>query len=210
MSSNIEICNIALSRVGAALIQSLSDKSKSANACNTFLSLARDTTLRYHDWAFARKRVNLAQLDEEYSGFDFVYQYPSDCLCARKITGADGSTTSVVWNTDTQRYNYTGKVKYEIGLSSVSNTPIILTNQELAELVYTARVTNFNIYDSMFAEALAWKLAADLAMPLVGKPEMQQAFYQNFLYAITQARVSNANEEEIVIDDSSSLLKSRL
>lgn len=210
MSSNIEVCNIALSRVGASLIQSLTDKSKSANACNVFLPLARDTTLRFHDWAFARKRVSLAELGEEYSNFDYSYQYPSDCLCARKITGVDGSTTSAVWDYATMRYVYTGKVKYEIGLSSVSNTPIILTNQELAELVYTARATNFNIYDSMFVEALAWKLAADLAMPLLNKPEMQQAFYQNFLYAIQEAKVANSNEEEIVVDESSSFLKSRL
>lgn len=210
MSSNIEICNLALFRVGTATIQSLDDTTKSAIACKTLLPFARDAVLRSFDWGFAKKRLNLALLPDTYSGFDFAYQYPTDAICLRKITDVDGSFTSVAWDWNTMQYKKSGKVKYEVGVNSALNSNFILTSKELAEVVYTARVTNANLYDALFIEALAWKLAADLAMPLLNKPETQQAFFKNFLYAVAQAQVVNANEDEIDVDQSCDLLKARL
>jgi hypothetical protein len=210
MSAIIDICNLALSRVGAARIQSLDDNTKAARECTTILPFSRDAVLRSYDWAFARKRLDLALLDETVTGFDYIYKYPTDCICIRKITDINGAMTSIVWDWNTQKYVSSGKIKYEIGVSSDLNTNVVLTNTELAELVYTARVTNANLYDSLFVEALAWKLAADLAMPLLNKPEVQGAFYKNFLFAVSQAQVVSANEEEIKVDDSCSFLKARL
>lgn len=210
MSAIIDICNLALSRVGAARIQSLSDNTKAARECTTIYPFARDAVLRSYDWAFARKRLDLALLTETYTGFDFAYQYPVDCICLRKITDVNGMITSIKWDWNTQKYVSSGKVKYEIGVAANLNSNFILTSTELAEGVYTARVVNANLYDSLFIEALAWKLASDLAMPLLNKPDTQQAFLRNFIYAVTQAQVVSGNEEEIKVEDSCDLLKSRL
>ena len=60
MSSEIDICNLALARLGDdATVASIDPPEGSAQAeqCARFYSIARDTMLEMHDWRFATKRV---------------------------------------------------------------------------------------------------------------------------------------------------------
>jgi hypothetical protein len=61
-SNDYDIVNLALIRLGANTITSLSDGSRNANAANTIYSIIRDEVLRSFDWGFAKRR---AWLDEK-------------------------------------------------------------------------------------------------------------------------------------------------
>lgn len=58
-ANDIEICNAALSRLGAPAITSLSDLDKRSQSCALIYPRTRDHLLRSHPWNFALKRVLL-------------------------------------------------------------------------------------------------------------------------------------------------------
>ena len=72
MPSTVDICNLALQRLGAKPISSLSDDSTAARECNRVYDHARDSELRSHPWNFARKRASLAASSTVPAfGYDF-------------------------------------------------------------------------------------------------------------------------------------------
>jgi hypothetical protein len=80
MASVINICNIALARIGnSRTINSLTEKTKEAYTCNLFYESMRDAVLADNDWNFAMSRVVLADLGDPAPGWLFRYQYPTDC-----------------------------------------------------------------------------------------------------------------------------------
>src|SRR3546814_17373670 len=59
----VEVCNLALGRIGEGAsrpIQSLTEASEAARACNRVFASAMETTLRDFPWAFAQASVALA------------------------------------------------------------------------------------------------------------------------------------------------------
>lgn len=64
MATNaVEICNNALSIIGARRITALSDPSKEARNCNDQYEICRKAILRLHPWNFALERVELTGVE---------------------------------------------------------------------------------------------------------------------------------------------------
>ena len=61
-STDIEIVNLAMIRLGANTITSMTDGSRNATAANVIYAMIRDEVLRSFDWGFAKRR---AWLDEK-------------------------------------------------------------------------------------------------------------------------------------------------
>ena len=83
--NEIEICNIALARIGVAPIESMDEASEAARACNQYYDFVRRNVLRKYPWTFATRPVTLAQIDETPPDYKFAYRYPSDALALRKM-----------------------------------------------------------------------------------------------------------------------------
>ena len=77
---------------------------------------------------------------------------------------------------------------------------ILLSNQPLAQLVYTARITDPTLYDQQFATALAAYLATRIGMPLTGDKKLVMAAFQIADSTTRAARASNGNEGLTIID----------
>lgn len=60
-ATEVEICNAALSRLGAPAISSLLDVDKKAQTCSLMYPRTRDNLLRSHPWNFALRRVELTK-----------------------------------------------------------------------------------------------------------------------------------------------------
>lgn len=184
MASDIQICNIALSKLGAATIASLSEGSQEANFCSTFYESARDAALRSHPWNFASKTRVLASTDVP-TGYEetYAYSYPSDCLMASKVHDGEGneSTFRVILHED----------------SNGDKSKLILTNLETANLTYTVRVTDPNIYDSQFIESFALRLAAELAWPITKDHNVEQNMYTKFNNSLPETEASNSSEGNV-------------
>lgn len=178
---NVDVCNLALSHVGAFPIQSINEATKEARECKRLYLTAKDATLEAFDWGFARKEKALGELSGSgvtRSGWDYSYEWPSDCIIPRRI------------------YNSADKFKkidFEIGVSDDLNKRLILCNEEDAILIYTAAVSNANLFTPTFKEALGYRLASELAFPLRAKQDLKATLFREFLLKIGAAQESNAN-----------------
>ena len=68
MTSDINICNMALGNIGAAPIVSFSDESQTARICVSYYGHVRKYLLSAYPWSFNRRHVRLVPLPkgEEY------------------------------------------------------------------------------------------------------------------------------------------------
>jgi len=160
VSSEVEVCNQALARLGDERIASLGDDSAAANFCQALYPQTRDEVLRSHNWNFAMKRACLCRLSvNPLFGWRYQYELPADFLRMDILNG---------------RREADGKGLYEIEGRK------LLTNEGCAKIRYVARVTDCTLYDSLFVEALVAKLAFKLAKPLTDSEGVASAMLQEY------------------------------
>ena len=183
--SVVDICNSALYKVGASRISSLTEQNKAARICNDIFSKIRDEVLRAHPWNFATKRIQLAR-ETTVPTFGFNYQYglPSDCL---RVLGV--SPDSNIGTTPKVYHKIEGRK--------------LLCNDEQVFISYIFKETNTGNYDPNFVEGLAFRLAQELAYPMVQSSELTDRMKINYREWLADARTFDAQEgaPEDVIDD---------
>lgn len=178
MPSVVNICNMALGQLGSYRIESLLEATPQAQACSLYYEISRDAALRDYPWNFATDRVSLSQLTETNSEWDYVYAYPADCISALYIVNP-----------------YTADlIDFEIATVGALGARVILSDQESAELVYTALVTDPNRFDPLFIEALMYSLALKLCQPLKADRALKQDLANLYVATIENARGKDARE----------------
>jgi hypothetical protein len=189
MASEVDICNLALARLGDnATVASIDPPEGSAQAehCARFYAVARDSLLEMHAWKFATRRVLLAKLTVPSWDWSFAYAEPTGALKLLGVLPAAASNDA-----ETQPYE---------AESDATGAAIILTNQEGASLRFVARVTDTTKFSPLFVDALAWLLASYLAGPVLkgdAGAAMAKACLQSFMLAFSNARVSDANQRKV-------------
>ena len=155
MTSNVEICNVALTRVDRKRITDLLDGSTSANDCTVIFSPTRQELLRGHDWNFARGRQKLARLAAAPTfEFQYAYQLPTDWLSTRAV---HESATGV------------GTLSFRAeGLT-------ILSGAEDMYLAYTKDITDPATMPADFRSLFSYRLAQQLAKSTTIRDEMFRA-----------------------------------
>lgn len=181
MASDVEICNMALGSIGVSHeISDLNEGSDEADQCNRFYEITRDALLRSYPWGFAKRFFTL-QLVEENPNDDWAYsyRYPNTCLRVRRFVIGDRSKRLRI--PYTIAHDDTGKLIY----CDVADAVIEMT----------ARITNAEIFDAVFAEALAYRLGSRIAIPLSRDPKERQNALALYQMAISEA-FGNDNAEE--------------
>lgn len=172
MASVVESCNIALSHIRARSINSLNESSIEAQQCKLHYESVRDIVLRDTDWPMARKTVALALLVSTPLRWAYAYQYPTDALAIRMVTGdwafKDNSQGDLVTRVRYQDMIPQPEPGVPFDIENLDDARVIVTDQPQAYGVYTKKVTNFNIFDPLFIEAFEWLLASRIAIPLIG------------------------------------------
>ena len=164
----VSICNSALLKIGAQRIASLDENNKRAISCKEQYEKNRDDVLRSHPWNFALKRVALSLLTTTPAfGFDYEFQLPTDCL---RVISIDP------------------RVKHSIEGRK------LLADETSISMLYISKITDTNLYDPNFVEALALRLASDLAYPLVQSVNLKQELLKEYQEFIRDARTFSAQE----------------
>lgn len=192
MASVVDICNLALARLGDdATVASVEPPEGSAQAehCARFYPIARDSLLEMHDWKFATRRVPLALLVETSSPWAYAYVQPANTI--RIVSVLPPTAGSDV---ETEPYE----------METVADgTVVVLTNVPNAVARYTVRVTDPTRFSPLFTDALATLLASYLAGPVLkgdaGKAEAR-AQLQHFQLQLGAAKVSDANQRRVELD----------
>lgn len=207
MTAEVDICNMALNRIGATdTIAEFNERSKAAKLCRTFYAQSRDAVLRDFPWPFATRYEGLAIVPgTPPDGWLFQYRYPSDCLMAQKLTTTQGEVQwlsaarfnlrfyGLQWGLEGGGY-WPPRIPYSIAADDEGQ--LILTNLQDARLIYTAQITDVSRYDPLFKSALAWYLAVELVMPMTADPKRVQLAEQKYQLELSKAEAASFNEEQ--------------
>ena len=171
MATDVEICNSAIAKVRGRRILTLSDDTTEARLCSALYPVLRKKLLRAHPWNFSKRRAELAQdaAAPEW-GYAYKYQLPSDCL---KLLETD-----IPYNSDW----------------ALEEDSFILSDTSTVFVLYVADITDAARFDALFAEVLAYMLAAELALPITGGAAIAKAMKEAAKEELAQARSMNAQE----------------
>jgi hypothetical protein len=151
--TDIQICNLALARLGDSRITALTDATAQAQYCSLFYSQTLEELQTEFDWQFCRKLASLtADVTAPAFGYARRFAVPSDFLRLIRLNGID------------EDENFS---KWEI-VDGFIHTDLAAP----AQIEYIASVTDAAKFPAVFVEILSAKLATNLAMPLTGSKEL--------------------------------------
>ena len=170
--SEVAICNMALADIGRGLqITALDEASQAARVCKLRYPYARDAALRSYDWNFASRRADLPK-NAVAPAFEYAnaYDLPPDCLLVRSVFGVYRDQ----WVVERRQ------------ILADAGEPLLIT--------YTALVTDPAVFDPLFVDALAARLASNIAVQLSESPSRAQSLLQVFHAKIAEARTRDSQE----------------
>lgn len=183
MASAIEIANRALTKLGERRILAFTDDTKQARDVNSMFAVVRDAELRSSRWRFALARAQLPALSTAPAfGYERQFQLPNDCLKVLEVGFySPGVDLSDYVQTDNSDYAVEGSV--------------ILSNLEAPlNLRYVKQVTDPTLFDALFVEAFACRLAAELAEPLTESGSKKETAWREYDRAKSEAIRANSIE----------------
>lgn len=175
MAADVDICNLAMQKLGAKRIAVLTEDSRNARSCNTSYNFVRDAVVRSHPWSFALKRSQLAP-SATTPAFDFGYQFPLPADCLRHLKPNDNDLDWVIE-----------------GGSILTND--VASTAPVINLRYIARITDANKFDPLFIQAFAAALAWEMCEEITQSNSKKDAMLANYKYWIGEARKANAFEQ---------------
>jgi|ERR1700761_25095 len=178
LSSPSDIINLSLTRIGykGDRVGSLYEGSEASKYALDIYAQTRDQMLRAGDWGFAERNVNLTLLKQApASGYfppsswdgtvnppppwRYEYAYPQDALKVRSVK----PVPMFVMDFDPQPRPFA----VENDNYFVPSQKVILTNVPNAQLVYTGQVTDPQVWEADFVDALSALLGRLLAPVLL-------------------------------------------
>lgn len=186
-TSEVEIVNSALIKLGEATISDLSEDRKAARKAKRQYPIVRAKLLRSYRWNFAITRSETLGPSSPGPKFGFLYRFqlPVDCI---RVLGIFSENEPVE--------NYTS-----------ATTPFkvegrnIFCDEIAIKIFYIADVTNPDLFDPMFSEVLACALAVELGYDLSAGMSRIDQLKEELKDAKKEARGSNAIEgtPEVII-----------
>ena len=171
MASTTEIANRALLKLGDSTILALTDNSKGARTINGMFNIVRDAELRRHNWNFAIKRSSIPALAAAPDwGYQYQFPLPSDYLKLVQVND------------------------YYIRPTNKSRPPwrleggVILTDMPAPlKIRYVSRVENTGLWDAMFVECMACKLAFEACEAITQTSTKKQMASDEYKVALSEA-----------------------
>jgi len=186
MTTEIEIVNRALGRIGEALLTSLSDSNERARLARLELVTSKQYILRRANWNFATRWVELAvECDncDKNPSFDYTYQVPNDCVLVQAVKHPSrDATVTTVYDTGLRNVD-----RYEV------NGIYVSCNINPALIRYTKDV-DLGQWSIDATEALSWHLAASLCNAFSRSAETRQFCELKYQEAYNVAQNTDAKE----------------
>lgn len=152
-SSPVDVCNLALKRLGSESIVALDEGTDRASLCAILYPQTRDRMLRDFEWNFAQIRIALA-LSAAHPVFGYANQFPLPPLpLCLKVNETD--PPDAIYD-----------IENTIDANGVITGKAIMTNESALSIRYTGQITDVTQWDASFVDAVAMDLAAQMAYPL--------------------------------------------
>lgn len=156
MASKIDVFNLALGHIGvSSTVADELERSPERVICSRYWDTCRDALLSYKDmpWGFATARVTLANIGTPPTGWGYRYRYPNDSVNALAIVGGTGRVENI-------------QARPKFTIQWEADGRVILADIDEAVLLYIKRIEEAERWPSSFVEAMAYRLASMIVMPL--------------------------------------------
>ena len=166
----VEVCNLALGKLGGRLIASMEESSVEAREMKAAWVPTRDLLLELRAWTFAksRRKLNPAATPPAF-GWENQYLIPSDVLGV--ISCVDDSGEPIEWQRE---------------------GGYVVANQAGAlNAILKERVEDPGRWTVGFRNALAMRLAYETAIAITGKPDLMKACWTLAENALGEAATSD-------------------
>jgi hypothetical protein len=182
--ADIDICNAALAKLGETSILARTDNNTRARAVNEAYDRIRKAELRRHIWSFSLKRDSIAALASTPPwGYATQFNIPSDSLRLVNIGN--------IWlSPDMSDYKQGPNALYSIEagkiLTSYFSAPLALR--------YIYDVTDTNLFDACFSEALASRIAHETCYRITQSESYKMQCMKDYQKALMEGAAANAIE----------------
>lgn len=188
MASQTEICNSALTLLGADSINAITDQGNSARALNAVWNLERDSELRKHIWKFSITRANLPALAKAPVNGPYTAQFelPSGCLRVIQVGNSN--------------FDWPGVDLSDFRSGPTNDDYIIEGGMVLTNLAppisirYVQQVTDPTLWDACFTAAFAARLARATCFRITQSTSKEKDAIAEYQSQIMEAVRTNALE----------------
>ena len=164
-ATEVSICNQALGWLGANLITSLDDETNEARLCKANYSNLRRAVIEEASWRFAIARRKLTPLQEKpVYGYENRFQLPANLISVEEVS--DGNREIDEWDREGDT---------------------VLADVQEVYIKYTWDVVDPARFSPGFVQALAARLAADLAIPIAESRQLQSDMVQMYAAKLVNA-----------------------
>ena len=154
--TDVEICSVALVKIGANEITSFDDETFEADVARRLYEVTLRGLIASHPWHFSMAEADLQPIEEPaIDGFSFVFALPADLL---RIISAGGSSRARGLD-----YRLTG------GRLHTNSSRVVLRYQRQPETA---------VFPAFFVQALITRLAAEFCLPLTEGTSRADALYK--------------------------------
>lgn len=177
MASDVDICNTALSYIGAdAVVTSISppDGSYEASQCARFYPIARRELIESGGYSFSLARAVLAEVDNVSTVWSYAYALPADAIGTLRVLqlahlnelGLNfpiGSLSGYYFSYQLVDDMFTERGSADFAVEG----GVLYTNEPEAVLLYIRDIVDTTKFSSLFVSALGVLLAAYIAGPII-------------------------------------------
>lgn len=173
MASKIDICNMALSRLGLRPIQSFSDNTTEAKTLSIIYDQVARNVMSLGPWTSCTFRATLAQLTETPDWeFAYIYQLPTDPKCIRVLSVNEARL---------------GDIEYRIEGSR------LLSNEVTAQVKFIGFVSDTESYDDYLRQAVTERLIVELSYSKTGNASILNSMERLYTERVEQwLNINNA------------------
>lgn len=211
-SVQLDVYNMALGYCGVAPLSSTAGTDNVTTTLGLYWNAAVRETQRSAPWDFNTVLITLAQ-NTTYNiinNWSYAYTYPAtsqtqpECLKIWKIFSATNTAQTVgtfpgIYPSASVN-NWSGfnmtSAKYKVVYDPTAQIKVILTNVSNAIAEYTVPIFDTTLWDSIFVQALALKLASMICTPLVNDDAKTANLIKLYDASISDAQRSNDEEGE--------------
>ena len=170
-----------MAKIGGGFITSLADNSTAARTLSAIWDGVRRAELSKRYWNFALARTSLAALSQTPAwGYDKQYQLPNDFLKLVQVSDFYISPSLTDYrDADDSPY-------------AIEGTALLTNFTAPLKIRYVADVVNTGVFDPLFVEVIAAKLAYESCYTIVQSYQAREQAVNDYRLAIREAAVSNA------------------
>lgn len=160
MASQVDICNLALTRVGAATITSLTDGTREANLCNILYDEVAEEVMAEGAWSTCTFRATLNQTtNTPVYEYTYEYQLPTNPRILKFLEVQDDRSLDITYDIEEDK---------------------LLTDEGSVKVKYIGFLEDPGSYGAYLKAAIVSRLSHELAYTITGSASVAEKMWQRY------------------------------